>query len=254
MESTVGSCVEMKEDAKSMPECTHYKRNCRLQAPCCLKFYPCRFCHNDDNFSHEMDRHKVQNIQCVTCDTVQKVSNQCVKCSIQFGEYFCAVCRLYDSEKGQFHCDKCGICRVGPKEDFFHCDTCNACLSTSLKDNHKCVVNASMSVCPICREYLHTSRMDMSIPRCGHMIHKECLQSYHKAGSYQCPICKESLVDMTDIWRHMDEMCASVQMSEELRNLRLNILCQDCHKECEVPFNTEGLKCVHCGSYNTTQT
>ena len=31
-------------------------------------------------------------------------------------------CRFYDDDvrKGQFHCDKCGICRVGGRDNFFH--------------------------------------------------------------------------------------------------------------------------------------
>ena len=44
-----------------------------------------------------------------------------------------------DAEKGQFHCDGCGICRVGGRENYFHCDICGYCLPLSCKDNHKLV-------------------------------------------------------------------------------------------------------------------
>lgn len=27
-------------------------------------------------------------------------------------------------EKEQYHCDACGICRIGGRENFFHCDRC----------------------------------------------------------------------------------------------------------------------------------
>ncbi|CAL1529500.1 unnamed protein product [Lymnaea stagnalis] len=241
-----------KESTQSVGECQHYKRLCKLKAPCCSVFYSCRFCHDEVN-NHEMDRHKVQEVQCKECNTIQKVCKECCNCGITFGEYFCPVCRLYDDNKDQFHCEKCGICRVGPKESFFHCDKCNACLSTSLQGNHKCVENVSRSCCPICQEFLHTSRAELQIPRCGHMIHRNCLQTFFQQGLYQCPMCKESLLDMGDVWKQMDEVCAAVQLPEDLRNVKLQILCQDCHKNSEQLFNTEGLKCNHCGGYNTTQ-
>ncbi|BFY99400.1 hypothetical protein BsWGS_02440 [Bradybaena similaris] len=232
--------------------CTHYTRLCRLKAVCCLQFYACRFCHDDVN-NHEMDRHKVQEIQCVKCNTIQPVGKDCVSCAVTFGEYFCQICRLYDKYRDQFHCDKCGICRVGPRDQFYHCDKCCACLSKELQGNHKCVENNSKSCCPVCFEFLHTSRSGMQVLRCGHMMHQECLKACYNKGLYQCPLCKESVLDMSDVWKHMDEACASVEIPEELKSIKLNILCQDCHKLCEQLFNTEGLKCIHCGSYNTTQ-
>ena len=44
--------------------------------------------------------------------TLPQVSNTCLSCGVQFGKYFCHVCNYYDNEdKGQYHCDGCGICR-----------------------------------------------------------------------------------------------------------------------------------------------
>jgi hypothetical protein len=41
-----------------------------------------------------------------------QVTSNCVSCGVQFGKYFCAICRMYDdTDKQQFHCDQCGICR-----------------------------------------------------------------------------------------------------------------------------------------------
>ena len=44
---------------------------------------------------------------------ILQVANYCCHCGIQFGlYYFCAICNFYDdANKGQFHCEKCGICR-----------------------------------------------------------------------------------------------------------------------------------------------
>lgn len=53
-------------------------------------------------------------------------------------QYTCLKCRLYDNTmKGQFHCDYCGICRLGGRENFFHCNVCNLCLNLNLRNNHK---------------------------------------------------------------------------------------------------------------------
>ena len=75
-----------------------------------------------------MDRFAVTEVRCNKCHAVQavgdclhccliygitfQVSNTCIGCGIQFGKYFCHVCNYYDNEdKGQYHCDGCGICR-----------------------------------------------------------------------------------------------------------------------------------------------
>ena len=44
-------------------------------------------------------------------------------------------CQFFDDDlsRGQFHCDDCGICRVGGAANFFHCSTCACCYSIGLK-------------------------------------------------------------------------------------------------------------------------
>ena len=59
--------------------------------------------------------------------------------------------------KQQFRCDKCGICRVGGRDNLFHCDTCGACYSVELRNNHVFVANSMQWDCPICYEYLFDS-------------------------------------------------------------------------------------------------
>ena len=51
------------------------------------------------------------------------------------------MCKFFDDEflkKKIFHCDKCGICRVGGREATFHCDPCGACLGIGLLGKHEC--------------------------------------------------------------------------------------------------------------------
>ncbi|ESO87512.1 hypothetical protein LOTGIDRAFT_194257 [Lottia gigantea] len=232
--------------------CTHYKRKCILITPCCDKEYTCRVCH-DDNENHELNRRSVEKLKCMKCNTIQKVSRTCTNCDIEFSKYCCNICNLYDDDisKKQFHCEFCGLCRLGGRENFFHCKKCDLCLATSLKGNHKCVEKVSHDVCAICRDDLHTSRLKLHVPDCGHLIHYDCYYNLLKSNNYACPTCNESLVDMGDVWKHLDEDLANTEMPEEYKNVILDILCRDCHKTSKAKFHVVGLKCGECGSYNT---
>lgn len=64
--------------------CAHYKRHCRLVAPCCAKVYNCRFsdrkfanrsififlrfCHDEAEPTHSLDRKKVDEVECLKCE------------------------------------------------------------------------------------------------------------------------------------------------------------------------------------------
>ena len=149
--------------------CAHYKRHCRLVAPCCAKVYSCRcfkksarqfatnwtwkkwrkeerewgrenvlrkrwekrerksrkgkfctlrFCHDEAEPTHSLDRKKVEEVECLKCSTrywevslyfvkphpisPQKTiafgrgpaEAECKQCGVVFGSaYFCNVCR-----------------------------------------------------------------------------------------------------------------------------------------------------------------
>ena len=64
---------------------------------------------------HTIDRRLVTEVECGVCGLRQAVTRECVGdgCDTVFGSaHFCAVCKLYDdTNKGQFHCEGCGICR-----------------------------------------------------------------------------------------------------------------------------------------------
>ncbi|XP_052256295.1 RING finger and CHY zinc finger domain-containing protein 1-like [Dreissena polymorpha] len=231
--------------------CEHYARKCVFVAPCCKKFYKCRVCH-DENETHVIDRKAVEHIKCSMCDLVQNVQNICEGCNVVFGKYFCEKCRLYDDEdKGQFHCDGCGLCRIGGRSNFFHCEKCGICLSNSLKGKHKCIEESSRRNCAVCLEDLHSSRSDAHIPPCGHLIHRACMEQCIQTGNYYCPTCAESLFDMKQAWKILDQEVANTPMPDEYKDYHVTILCRDCHQENKVLFHVIGLKCPKCGSYNT---
>jgi hypothetical protein len=160
-----------------MEKCAHYNRGCKFVAPCCGNVVECRFCH-DEKYDHPIDRFKVARIQCNKCGLQQDVSNRCVdeECGLQFAEYFCEVCRLYDTHETNhyYHCDKCGICRVGSSDEVFHCDECNMCLSVKMRDNHKCRKEMFNADCCICLNDLFTSREATTALPCSHAIHISC--------------------------------------------------------------------------------
>ena len=76
----------------------------------------------------------MKELVCALCDKRQPVSQQCQQCQVTFGVYTCMECVFFDdnTEKKQFHCDDCGICRVGGREKYFHCKTCGCCYDKKL--------------------------------------------------------------------------------------------------------------------------
>ena len=140
--------------------CKHYRRRCQKFCEECQKFFPCRLCHDEQVDTHNFDRFKVKKIRCNSCKTEQSPKRYCEKCGITFAKYFCATCNLYDDDglkKGNFHCEKCGICRTGGQENFFHCDKCGTCLAIALKGRHKCIEGTMNKDCVVCLGDMHSS-------------------------------------------------------------------------------------------------
>ena len=51
--------------------CGHYKRKCKVVAPCCDRAYTCRECHDEAEPDHEMDSKAVESMVCMECNTRQ---------------------------------------------------------------------------------------------------------------------------------------------------------------------------------------
>jgi RING finger and CHY zinc finger domain-containing protein 1 len=238
--------------------CEHYKRKCKLIMPCCNKAFSCRICHDNEMYDYNNDykkahklgnnRFNIKEIICQFCSTRQKKSNKCVNCNIIFGNYFCNICNLYDDiDKQQFHCNKCGICRVGGRENFKHCDNCNLCIG--INTDHKC---SKLGKCSICLEDLQTSRQPLYFLKCNHTLHYNCFKEYIKT-NYKCPLCSKSIVDMTSHFSILDQHIQNTPLPDEYTNKFVDILCNDCNKYSNTKFHFIGLKCSLCNSYNTKQ-
>ncbi|XP_020241351.1 E3 ubiquitin-protein ligase MIEL1-like [Asparagus officinalis] len=250
MEATTNSRLDF---GKLEFGCKHYRRRCKIRAPCCNEIFGCRHCHNESTTDrHELCRHDVQKVICLVCDTEQPVGQICTNCGVKMGEYFCDTCKFFDddTDKGQYHCDDCGICRVGGRENFFHCKKCGSCYSIGLRDKHLCVENSMRHHCPICYEYLFDSLNETRVLKCGHTIHAECFEDMLSHAQYACPICSKSVVDMSTHWRKLDEEIRATVMPLDYR-YKVWILCNDCSSTTEVLFHIIGHKCGDCHSYNT---
>jgi len=245
--------TDEKEVEEDKFRCKHYQRKCKFVTPCCDGLYRCRFCHDEEQ-NHTLRRDDVTQVECSECGHRQGVRETCEECGLKFGKYFCFDCKLYDDEdKQQFHCDGCGICRVGGRDNYFHCDRCDMCLPNHLQNKHKCVEQVSRSNCPVCMEDIHTSRIPSQIPPCNHLIHKTCFEEMLSAGHYACPVCGVSMMDMTDVWKIYDKEIEETPMPADYVDLCAAIQCRDCSKPSLSKFHVLGMKCVHCGSYNTVR-
>lgn len=239
--------------------CSHYQRACKLLCGICNKWVTCRLCHDElhhDN-PHLWDKDRIHWIMCMRCQNVQRPSRTCGKCLEEFASYCCEKCKLYDNDdaKDIYHCDKCGICRLGLGLglDFFHCDGCQACLSIELQDNHKCIERATMSNCPICGDYMFTSvKPVVYMSPCGHAIHQHCFDEYTRH-SYKCPHCQVTVLNMDAQFRVLDKEIEEQPLPEPYSNWMCIVSCNDCKGRSKCNYHILGLKCGHCLSYNTIQ-
>ena len=243
------------EESEQNLGCFHYKRNVKMQCYDCERWYTCRLCH-DEAESHVLPRRQTKNMLCMLCNTPQRASDICRMCGQLAARYYCAVCKLWsdDPEKAIYHCDDCGICRLGQGlgKDFFHCKTCAACMSISAEPTHRCIEKSTQCDCPICGEYLFTSNKSVAFMRCGHAIHEICFADWCKSG-YKCPVCSKSVTNMESQFRRLDRHIAEQPMPAEYSQTQAYVFCNDCLSRCTTSYHWLGLKCQRCDSYNTVQ-
>jgi hypothetical protein len=236
------------------PPCEHYERKAWLKAACCGRYYPCRFCH-DAAEDHEIDRHATKLVGCSTCGAAdQPASESCGNCGVRFAAYVCGICVFYDDAPGKdiYHCDRCGLCRVGKGlgVDNYHCDRCNSCVPLDVATSHPCMERSLECNCPICSEYMATSREQVVFMRCGHAMHANCF-SRHTATRYTCPICSKSLTNMDSWYRALDERLAAETTPPSFLSKRSRIYCNDCDLRSTAKYHFMFHRCHACAGYNT---
>lgn len=117
---------DSEEDFLSLG-CIHYLRKVKVQCPDCMKWYPCRHCH-DQTEKHALVRSRIRNMLCMACGTPQRAAEYCSQCSQLTASYYCDICKLWDDDTSHkiYHCPDCGICRRGEGlgKDYVHCKVC----------------------------------------------------------------------------------------------------------------------------------
>ena len=244
--------LDIVQDKKDSFNCKHYKRNNLVMCSQCLKYYPCRLCHNDVE-THELDRFAIEKIYCCYCDTIQKISNKCIKCDKCLAKYYCNICHLFEDDMDRSgnirHCDSCGFCRLG--KDTKHCDKCNMCFHSNNFDNHNCKDNIYCNNCPICLEDIYSSTSNAISLECGHIVHNRCLQESLENGEYRCPLCKKSIGDMTLHWDFISNYVNNCVMPDEFKDYTVKTLCNDCGEKTITKYHFVYNKCEKCDSWNT---
>lgn len=179
--------------------CTHYRRWVYPIAPDGGQPTPCRSCF-ETSTGNTLDRAAVTHMQCQFCFTVQPTRSACRNSDCtQHGvahRYYCATCHLWEHRGSRpiFHCDDCGICRVGSRAMYRHCHRCGMCVPK--RGEHRCWGQTSQ--CPVCLEDLHGSRENCTYTRCGHALHQGCLRAWCAQGRATCPLCVQPLSIVED--------------------------------------------------------
>ena len=212
----------MEEELPAILGCRHYKRNVKVQCFDCHLWFPCRHCHDQSPelpFPHQLNRKKTQNMLCMICHTPQPAGEVCISCTEYAAWYYCSKCKLWDNDNNKriYHCDDCGICRVGEGlgKDYVHCRRCNVCISISTSASHPCIERATEGDCPLCLVRLFESPTPVVSLPCGHYMHGECYRDL-MAVTYKCPVCSKSAVNMELQWRKLtDEILAQPMPDEE---------------------------------------
>ena len=111
------------DESKYPYGCEHYRRSCKLVAPCCGLVTWCRLCHDvlkdeeelDVRKAHKMDRHAVTHVECAGCGLRQQV---CKHCSCPgdvhgVGMSFCACARVCACARSRNKCVRGAASRWG---------------------------------------------------------------------------------------------------------------------------------------------
>ncbi|PNX93897.1 RING finger and CHY zinc finger domain-containing protein 1-like, partial [Trifolium pratense] len=203
--------VAPSETGSGQYGCSHYRRRCKIIAPCCNQIFDCRHCHNESQNSvqvdlanmHDIPRHDVKRVICSLCSTEQDVQQVCIQCGVCMGRYFCSKCKFFDDDvsKKQYHCDECGICRTGGEENFFHCKKCGKLLIEhcfpKATNPFTCVSSVFKLSVSLTKYLVNCHDLLLSVDCCYSSSMKDSHRCIEKAMHQNCPVCFEFLFDTT---------------------------------------------------------
>ncbi|KAH0570340.1 CHY zinc finger domain-containing protein [Spironucleus salmonicida] len=230
--------------------CEHYICGCEQQCPDCMDFFGCRMCHSDET-DHEFRRYDVNVIKCRQCDLVQKFSQYCTMCGLQFGKYCCLDCRLIcdlgDENKPIFHSKDQNQCAIGIQAQSIYCDKCNWCYHMNYFADHQC--RKSYGNCCCCLEDLDNSNKPKIALKCSHCIHLHCQQMILEGNDIKCPVCRKSMLCEEQI----DDYKYQFQKLQDMYFFYSNQAvygCYDCDERFEIFEHPVGVFCMYCQTPN----
>jgi RING finger/CHY zinc finger protein 1 len=151
-----------------------------------------------------------------------------------------------------YHCNVCGLCRIGKGEDLFHCNRCNCCYQKSSMSSHVCSHQPLSELsCPLCMDTIHSSQMQSTTLPCAHVVHSPCLSTSLRRSEYRCPLCRKSMVDMQSSWNRIRQEIIAQPMPDG--PVSMKCVCFDCGHKGESMFHYFGMECSACGSFNTSR-
>lgn len=240
----------------TVKKCTHYNNNLLVFANCCNKYFECHLCHNANN-DHDLVRRHIKKVKCINCSTENNLGNECSNCKIKFGNMHCSICNIWcNNVKESYHCNGCGFCIIGKKEDYIHCNKCGICILKKNSLDHKCEDINKEEKCFICLNKLFSGLDSTYRLKCKHLIHKKCLDKLVEKTDNKkipcCSLCKKSIVDSKKYEKKFDDKIIDEPMPQYYSNWKSNIYCNDCSIKSICKYHKNYNKCLNCKSYNTS--
>lgn len=127
------------------------------------------------------------------------------------------------------------------------------CIDKSLYDEHNCKSGKYKANCPVCQEFLFSSRSASHEMPCGHAIHWDCFRQL-AAHDSRCPVCKKTAETRERMQPTWDAMAAGIAMQPVPPDLCrvVDITCNDCEQAQESrAWHFLGVQCWACQSFNT---
>ncbi|ONL93604.1 CHY-type/CTCHY-type/RING-type Zinc finger protein [Zea mays] len=276
-------------DGDAGPEqhgCVHYRRGCKIRAPCCGEVFGCRHCHNEAKDSlevsvhdrHVLPRHDIKLVICSLCNKEQDVSSltkqgQCSSATVgvtchtphekknpsRLSTGAARLCELRSMSR-QILLREMQLlrrrCKLSPP--FF--DVLSEVADGILRAN----LDVISEVFPLLFSPVLLSR-SLAFQVSKNQFHCDgcgiCRQDWWRREFlslwqmwFSCPVCLRSACNMSDIWQKLDQQVAASPMPAIYQKKMVWILCNDCGVTSNVQFHILAHKCPGCSSYNTRQT
>lgn len=247
--------------------CQHYVRGCLVRCEECERerpndpnnYFGCRLCHDALDLGHDFARYETSIIKCRFCEKIGLMGQNCFHCQQQLASYYCPKCRLLcgtgEDSKPNYHCDRCGFCRVGYLEDSEHCDACCKCFHKGKLKGHNC--QRELGNCVVCMGSLeNTIHSYINLPCKFHYTHSHCYDMMLHSGNYKCPLCRKLILfdDMKRSYERLSkEQFEATIIPSQFADTYSLIRCLECSTLFYAHKHIINQRCTNpeCLSYNT---